>query len=159
MVVLKFGGTSVSSKKSLEQIRSILAAKKDNFIVVVSAFSNVTNKLEEIVQNALINDSIRIIEEFKGLHLTFINELILIDHQPKLIEHLELKCNELETICKGVNILKELSEKTKAQALSIGEQLSSLIVHQFLNQEKLRWPLFFHPWNLVQMRSLFCRRL
>lgn len=137
MVVLKFGGTSVSSKKSLEQIRSILTAKKDNFIVVVSAFSNVTNKLEEIVQNALINDSIRIIEEFKSLHLTFINELILIDHQPKLIEHLELKCNELETICKGVNILKELTEKTKAQALSIGEQLSSLIVHQFLNQEKL----------------------
>ena len=32
MIVMKFGGTSVSSKKNIEQIKSILNQKEENYI-------------------------------------------------------------------------------------------------------------------------------
>ena len=137
MMVLKFGGTSVSSKKNLEQIKSILSQKKENYIVVVSAFSGVTNRLEKITEQAIISDSTALIEEFKELHFNNIQELIPIDQQTDLLIAVQEKCNELEAICKGVQILNELTDKTKAKVLCMGEQLSSLIVQRYLNTSGL----------------------
>ena len=132
-MVLKFGGTSVSSKENLEQIRGILSQKKENYIVVVSAFSGITNKLEQIIEQSLLNNSSTLIEEFKEIHFNFIHELIPIKHQTELLIAVQEKCNELDAICKGIHILEELTDKTKAKVLSMGEQLSSLIIHNYLN--------------------------
>ena len=55
MLVLKFGGTSVSSKHSLEHIRSILLQKNEPYFVVVSALSGVPNLLENMAHQALKN--------------------------------------------------------------------------------------------------------
>ena len=133
MMVLKFGGTSVSSKENLEQIRVILSQKKENYIVVVSAFSGITNRLEKITEQAIISDTTELIEEFKDLHFNNIQQLIPIDQQTDLLIAVQEKCNELEAISKGVQILNELTDKTKAKVLCMGEQLSSLIVQRYLN--------------------------
>ena len=137
MMVLKFGGTSVSSKENLEQIKVILSQKTENYIVVVSAFSGVTNRLEKITEQAIIGDSTELIEEFKDLHFNYIQELIPIDQQTDLLIAVQEKCNELEAISKGVQILNELTDKTKAKVLCMGEQLSSLIVQRYLNANGL----------------------
>lgn len=138
MMVLKFGGTSVSSKENVMQIRSILSKKKEKYVVIVSAFSGVTSRLEQIVKQALINKPHKQIEEFKTIHFKFIHELIPIKHQTKLLIAVQEKCNELQAICKSIHILKELTSKTKAKVLSMGEQLSSLILHSYLNAKKIQ---------------------
>jgi len=148
-MVLKFGGTSVSSKENLEQIKVILSQKKENYIVVVSAFSGITNKLEQIIEQALIDEPFTLIEEFKNIHFKFIHELIPIKEQTELLIAVQEKCNELEAVCKGIHILKELTDKTRAKVLGMGEQLSSLIVHNYLNTQQI-------PIQLLDSRDLIC---
>ena len=131
---MKFGGTSVSSKKNLEQIKSILNKKEDNYIVVVSAFSQVTTKLEAIARHALKSDVTELLEEFKAVHFELISELFSTQHQTEIILRVQQKCNELEAICKSIHILKELSPRTQASVLSFGENLSAYILHKYLER-------------------------
>ncbi|MFT7628221.1 MAG: aspartokinase/homoserine dehydrogenase 1 [Ulvibacter sp.] len=141
MIVVKFGGTSVSSKKNIEQIKSILNLKEENYIIVVSAFSQVTNKIENLAKQALNNDVTDLLEEFRTVHFNIINELFPIQHQTEIILKVQQKCNELEAICKGINILKELSPRTQANMLSFGEHLSAYILHKYLELENIELQL------------------
>ncbi|AFM03348.1 aspartate kinase [Bernardetia litoralis DSM 6794] len=133
MIVLKFGGTSVSSKSNLEQIATILSAKTENFIVVVSAFSGITNKLEQIANLSLHGNHSILLEEFRNFHFEFIKELVSEFHQIELFVEVQQKCNQLEAICESVGTLKELSDRTRATILSFGESLSSIIVQKYLS--------------------------
>ena len=47
MKVLKFGGTSVADSKSISKVITILESNDDNIIIVVSAFSGITNLLQK----------------------------------------------------------------------------------------------------------------
>jgi aspartokinase/homoserine dehydrogenase 1 len=132
MLVLKFGGTSVSSKSNLEKIAAILSAKRDNFIVVVSAFSGITNKLDQIASLSLESNPTILLEEFRNFHFEFIKELVSEAHQIDLFVEVQQKCNQLEAICESVGTLKELSDRTRATILSFGEGLSSSIVQKYL---------------------------
>ncbi|WP_338790570.1 bifunctional aspartate kinase/homoserine dehydrogenase I [Bernardetia sp. MNP-M8] len=133
MLVLKFGGTSVSSKSNLEKIAAILSSKTENFIVVVSAFSGITNKLEQIASLSLEAKHTVLLEEFRNFHFEFIKELVSESHQIDLFVEVQQKCNQLESICESVGTLKELSDRTRATILSFGEALSSIIVQKYLS--------------------------
>ena len=133
MLVLKFGGTSVSSKSNLEKIAAILSSKTENFIVVVSAFSGITNKLEQIASLSLEVKHTILLEEFRNFHFEFIKELVSEAHQIDLFVEVQQKCNQLESICESVGTLKELSDRTRATILSFGEGLSSIIVQKYLS--------------------------
>ena len=133
MLVLKFGGTSVSSKSNLEKIAAILSSKTSTYIVVVSAFSGVTNTLEKIATLALESKHTVLLEEFRNFHFELIKELVSETHQIDLFVEVQQKCNQLESICESVAILKELSERTQATILSFGELLSSIIVQKYLS--------------------------
>lgn len=133
MVVLKFGGTSVSSKSNLEKIAKILSSKTSAYIVVVSAFSGITNKLEQIATLSLEGKHTVLLEEFRNFHFEFIKELVSESHQIDLFVEVQQKCNQLESICESVGTLKELSERTRATILSFGEGLSSIIVQKYLS--------------------------
>ncbi|MCZ4409050.1 bifunctional aspartate kinase/homoserine dehydrogenase I [Cryomorphaceae bacterium 1068] len=132
MIVMKFGGTSVSSKQNLEHIESILLNKDDNYIIVVSAFSQVTNKLENLARQALNEDVSDLLEEIRRVHFELIGLLFTAQYQTELHMKVQQKCTELEAICKGINILKELSPRTLANVSSFGEQLSAVILHKYL---------------------------
>ena len=132
MLVLKFGGTSVSSKSNLEKIDAILSSKTESYIVVVSAFSGITNKLDQIASLSLESKHTVLLEEFRNFHFEFIKELVSEAHQIDLFVEVQQKCNQLESICESVGILKELSDRTRATILSFGERLSSIIVQKYL---------------------------
>ncbi len=53
MKVMKFGGTSVGSANGILSVKKIVEAEKESVIVVVSAFSDVTDQLYK-VQNWLL---------------------------------------------------------------------------------------------------------
>lgn len=133
MLVLKFGGTSVSSKHSLEHIRSILLQKNEPYFVVVSALSGVTNLLENMAHQALKNTFSPLLEEFRTLQLQLIAEMVDIPHQTELILEVQHQCNVLDEICHSIYTLQELSPKTQALMLSKGEELSAFILYRYLN--------------------------
>jgi aspartate kinase len=55
MIVIKFGGTSVSQPNSPQLIQQILESRSEACVVVVSAFSGVTNSLVDIVELLKVN--------------------------------------------------------------------------------------------------------
>ena len=51
MKVIKFGGTSVATSKSLKKVFSIIENEKDNPIVVVSALGGITDILQDFINS------------------------------------------------------------------------------------------------------------
>ena len=106
MIVMKFGGTSVSSKENIQQIKKILDKKNENYILVVSAFSGITNQLETIAQTALNENGevSGLLKEFREFHFSVVKEILEVSQQTKILLEVQQKCNELEAICKGVQL-------------------------------------------------------
>lgn len=135
MDVLKFGGSSVGSSDSIRQVGQILQNRKSNFVVVVSAVSGVTNQLKQIAQQAQNGQHQNELENLKQQHFQLIEELIQIPFQNQVLIYVQKQINQLDRICKGVFMLQELSEKTRAKIMSFGEQLSSFLIYHYLKQE------------------------
>ena len=139
MKVLKFGGTSVGTAKSIKKVKDIIAneAKSDRIIVVVSAMSQVTNKL--LVASELAaggDDSYKeIIREIEHKHFEAIRELVEIDQQSGVIANVKVLLNQLEDILNGVYLVRELSSKTSDYILSFGESLSSILLSKSIGAE------------------------
>ena len=55
MLLIKFGGSSVGSVENLQRVMQIVKKQTEPFIMVVSAFSGVTNTLQSLGENALKN--------------------------------------------------------------------------------------------------------
>jgi aspartokinase/homoserine dehydrogenase 1 len=132
MQVLKFGGSSVANANNINKVVSILqnAAKNDaQVIVVLSAFGGITDALIEAANLAskadiLYEEKLSLIEH---RHLDAVKELIPLDKQSSVLSMVKKLCNEIEDICKGVFLLKELSPHTKDSITSYGEILSTHI--------------------------------
>src|SRR6185437_12063728 len=61
-------------------------------------------------------------------HLAAIKELIPLDQQSGVLSMAKKRCNEIEDICNGVFLLKELSHRTRDAIISYGELISSQIL-------------------------------
>ncbi len=139
MKVLKFGGTSVGTSESLQQVKDIIAEQlnDDQLIVVVSALSGVTTQLLTCAQQASYGNKTyeNILNELEDRHLRVVTSLIGKDsseHQRgKVIE----KFKKLKDLLKGVYFVKELSAKVKDSILSYGEILSSYVIHEYLKAQ------------------------
>ena len=141
MKVLKFGGTSVGSVKSILSLKRIVEneAKRQPVIVVVSALSGVTDKLLEISQTALKGDE-RWRSEFDALverHHNMIDAVITdIQDQEILFQKVDALLEQLRSIFFGVFLIHDLSEKTQDAIVAYGERLSSNIVATLIRGAK-----------------------
>ena len=132
MQVLKFGGTSVANAQNINRVISIVqeAIKTgDEIIIILSAFGGTTDALLEAVGLASKADlsykeKLHLIEQ---RHLTAVKELIPLDQQSGVLTMVKKRCNEIEDICNGVFLLRELSLRTRDSIISYGEFLSSQI--------------------------------
>ena len=133
MKVLKFGGTSVGSVKSILSLKRIVEneAKRQPVIVVVSALGGITDKLIEISQLAQQGDE-RWKSEFDAIvdrHHQMIDTIITDTRdQEILFNKVDALLEQLRSIYFGVFLIHDLSEKTLAAIVSYGERLSSNIV-------------------------------
>lgn len=135
LIVTKFGGTSVSTRESWNNILHI--AKKhletgNKPIIVCSAIVQASNNLEKIINEALLN-------KHHDLHKEVINNYY------KLAKELELDTNiiddELEKLKQwltGIALLKQAPAKTHAQILSLGELMVTRLGHAFLEKNGLK---------------------
>ena len=133
MKVLKFGGTSVGSVKSILSLKKIVEteARTQPVIVVVSALGGITDKLIATSQMALKGDK-RYREEFDAIverHHQMIDTIITDPtKRENLFKRVDSLFEQLKSIYFGVYLIHDLSRKTQDAIVSYGERLSSNIV-------------------------------
>lgn len=132
MQVLKFGGSSVANAENINNVVSIVQQslkKNKNIIIVLSALGGTTDALLDAASTAS-NGEVSYKEKLHSIehrHLATVKELIPLDQQSSVLSMAKKRCNEIEDICNGVFLLKELSNRTKDSIISYGELLSSQI--------------------------------
>ena len=104
--------------------------KKGKTAVVVSALGGVTDLLLNAAAlaadgNELYKEKLAVIEQ---RHLETVKELIPVAKQSQYLSLVKKSCNEIEDICNGVFLLRELTPRSKDRIGSYGELLSSQII-------------------------------
>ena len=133
MKVLKFGGTSVGSVKSILSLKRIVEteSRRQPVVVVVSALGGITDKLITTSQLALKGDE-RYRDEFQDMvdrHHQMIDTIITEPRKrEQLFSTIDSLFEQLRSIYFGVYLIHDLSEKTLDAIVSYGERLSSNIV-------------------------------
>ena len=133
MKVLKFGGTSVGSVKSILSLKRIVEkeAKRQPIVVVVSALGGITDQL--ISTSRLAQEGK---EEWKEQYEQMVDrhhkmiDTIITDtsDREELFNKVDALFEQLHSIYFGVYLIHDLSKKTLDAIVSYGERLSSNIV-------------------------------
>lgn len=129
MIVLKFGGTSVSSKSQILAICQIVKVQLNkNPVVVVSALSGVTDLLLSLPKLPKSKQNLEI-SRLKKLHETLIYDLFNPQDALEVYQFVNKKIAEIK------QIKLSLDKKILDQLSSFGEILSSYIVAKALQQK------------------------
>ena len=134
-VVLKFGGTSVSSVENWETIAELVKARLDaglKPVIVHSALRGVSNALEETLSMAVAGDPSAHLERIRRQHFE-LAEALGLDAVPLLEERL----HELEQLVAGVRLVKEVSVRVRVRVMALGELLSTSLGAAFLARKGL----------------------
>lgn len=132
MRVLKFGGTSVANTENINKVIEIVkhALSNEKLVVVVSALGGTTDALIHAGKTAANGEEQykEFLQNIEQRHLQLIKELIPVSGQSSILSKIKSHCNELESICEGVFLLRELSDRTLDRIMSFGELMSSIII-------------------------------
>jgi bifunctional aspartokinase / homoserine dehydrogenase 1 len=139
MQVLKFGGTSVANADNICKVVAIVSEtlKKGKTVVIVSALGGITDVLLNAAADAAAGgegykEKLLTIEQ---RHLEAVKQLIPVAQQSHLLSLVKKNCNEIEDICNGIYLLRELTPRTKDRIGSYGELLSSQIIAAKFNAD------------------------
>ena len=158
MKVLKFGGTSVANAQNIKLVLQIIEESRsgERLVVVVSAFSKVTDLLQLASQKAAQGDDRfkEIVAEIETKHLEALKALIPVSEQSALLSHIKRIINHLETLLDGCFLLGELSARTSDTILSFGELLSAYIISEAL-QQKIKNSGYKDSRELIKTDSSF----
>ncbi len=130
MKVMKFGGTSVGSVKSILNVKQIVEACDEEVIVVVSALGGITDQLLSTARMAAAGDKSyeTSFRQILDRHIGMIEEVIPDGESKSRLEmSVSSLLGELRNIFQGVSLIRDLSPKTSDTIVSYGERLSSLI--------------------------------
>ncbi len=133
MKVLKFGGTSVGSVKSILSLKRIVEkeARKQPIVVVVSALGGITDMListSHLAQEGKAEWKEQF-EQMVDRHHKMIDTIITdTNDREMLFNKVDSLFEQLHSIYFGVYLIHDLSKKTLDAIVSYGERLSSNIV-------------------------------
>jgi len=133
MIVIKFGGTSVGDAQRVANAIEIVAARKQQFpIVVVSALAGVTNDLVAASEAARLCDVDRvnqIIAAVRQRHEDVAMRLVQqkFDFFESFIKQLDKQIEQIHTILRGIALLGEITARARDKVMAIGEKLSSVL--------------------------------
>ena len=146
MQVLKFGGSSVANAENINKVIAIVrkAAANDRTVVVSSAISGATDALLLIGETAKAGNEqyTELIDKLQERHLSIIAELVPAEESEAIKDTCSELFNKLREICKGVFLLKELTELSQDHIVSFGELLSTSII-----SAKLKSLNISHQWK------------
>ena len=133
-LVLKYGGTSLSSPSDIRNIAKNVAslAKNNEIVVVCSAIDGVTDDLIRIstmIEQRNKNDATKTLDNVIKKHKQFANQTIKSSTIKKqLLEKLNIDVLELQELVRGLTLLKEVSTRSLDYLISFGERLSDDLV-------------------------------
>lgn len=128
MIVMKFGGSSLSDPESLQHIASIIL--KSSFsrrIVVLSAVQGITDRLINATDAALENESSieESVQTIYEIHQSFVEEgLTDPDIRKETARAIRAFTDKLKKLLKGVAYTGEATPRTRDQIVSYGERMS-----------------------------------
>jgi aspartate kinase len=134
IIISKFGGTSMGDNACMQRSAKLVLNQKSD-IVVVSATTGTTNDLIDLAKTAEKNtweNAHLILTKIKVRHLKMAREF---DMPTDQIEKIHNLCEELESMSRGIHLLKDCSLKALDSIQSIGERLSSLLFTEAMNSE------------------------
>jgi len=129
-VVLKFGGTSVSTLANWKNIAGVVKKRSATgapVLVVHSAVSGITDKLEKLLEAALQQKHEEAMAVIEKRHRDLAAELGV-----AVGPELEKYFSELKQIAAGVALVGEVSDKTRARLMSTGELMATVLGEKFL---------------------------
>jgi len=123
-IVLKFGGTSVATPDSWSLIASRARELKANrrVWIVASAMADVTDRLEEAVEQALRKDKPRALSRVHELHDRLASEIGLTPEDTRTTKSL---MDDLEGWLEGIRLTGEAAPRLRAKILSTGELVTT----------------------------------
>ncbi len=138
-VVLKFGGTSVSSAENWQTIANLLRNRLESGlrpVVVHSALQGVSNRLEAVLQLAINGDPSEQLAAIREQHEALAAALGL-DANELLSDALR----DLDQLVAGIRLVREVSVRVRVRVMALGEIMATRLGAEFLRGEGLpvRW--------------------
>lgn len=143
MIIMKFGGTSVQDKEAIERVISIVESRlEERPVVVVSALAKVTRLLVSIAEQAekgQTEEAESLLSQLRARHRGLATELLQSSTEllKATLKDIDTRCQALSEFVRGISLIRELSDRSRAHIVSCGELLSSTIVSTALNARGL----------------------
>jgi bifunctional diaminopimelate decarboxylase / aspartate kinase len=132
-VVVKFGGTSVSTLANWRNIALVVKrrlASGNRVLVVHSAISKITDMLEKLLAAAQAGNPDEALAAIEERHRQLTTELGL-GVSPQLQGYFD----ELRQMANGIALVRELSDRTRARVMANGELMATEIGSRFLKAQ------------------------
>jgi diaminopimelate decarboxylase/aspartate kinase len=132
-VVLKFGGTSVSSAGNWHNIAAVLRARiaaRLRPVVVHSAMSGVTDRLESLLAAAMAGTQEAVLQQIDHGHRALATALS-INPSTRYSDFIE----DLRRMANAIAETRELSDRVRARVMAMGELLATSLGETFLNAQ------------------------
>jgi bifunctional diaminopimelate decarboxylase / aspartate kinase len=132
-LVLKFGGTSVSSAANWHNIAQVLRARiAEGFrpVIVHSALSGITDRLESLLSAAMAGAHAPILEQIELTH-RLLAERLSVNPNPQF----EQFARELHELAESLGEHRSIRDATRARVMAMGELMATALGAAFLNAE------------------------
>jgi len=138
LLVMKFGGTSMGSAERMRVAAQISTDQKKArpVVIVVSAMSGVTDLLLNTLRHAEAGDENGIATNLKRLterHMETCVQLLAGEARERVHSGIEALVADFHRIAHGMLMLGERPPRSVDEAIAIGEQLSALLVSEYLS--------------------------
>jgi len=134
-VVLKFGGTSVSSVSNWKNVAGVVHARLAEGlhpVIVHSALSGITDRLEQLLARALTGDWEPVMEQIERRHVDLARDLGV-----AVCADLERHFTELRKSAAGIHLIGEVSDRLRARVMATGELMATRIGAAYLASERI----------------------
>jgi bifunctional diaminopimelate decarboxylase / aspartate kinase len=131
-VVMKFGGTSVSTAANWQTIAALIRNRLAEGLrpfIVHSALRGVSNTLNEALDAAVSGSSSEKVAAIRDQHHRLADELG-VDHRGLLDPLLQ----ELDRLLAGIGLIHEISVRVRVRVLALGELMSTRLGAAYLNK-------------------------
>lgn len=146
-LVLKFGGTSVSSLESWQIIRDLIVERQQagyRPVVVHSAVAKISDLLLEVLDRAVQGDYEELFSRIVRIHQDLASDLG-VDAEACLKTYFA----DLRQTLAGVRLVREVSPRIHVRVLSLGELMATTLGAAYLETQDL-------PVQWVDARDLLC---
>ena len=133
-IVVKFGGTSVSSRENWNHIVEIVKTHQKQgkrVLIVCSAVTKMSRLLDQMIQQAITGAEVTALTTLQQRYAECATAL---DLEAGFID---AELAQLQQLISGIQLLQEASPRTRAQVLAFGELMLTRLGHQFLKNNAI----------------------